>query len=238
MKIYNIYFSPTYNTKKIAMYFGEQLDTIDIDLSKPSVREKYSTEENSITILSVPTYSQNIPIPLRTCLDKVISKYVIINVTYGGCSYGNLVYSLKKKLPNSKCIGYSVTPVKHTYLDRKVKIDFSKYDVLVNRIKNQVFNEIKIRFKFKNILADFLEKERTIFNYHLTWDKDLCNDCGLCIRECPMNAIDDNHNFKKNCIICARCESICPQAAIRGKMTGPIKLYFKFKKQKTSVIIR
>lgn len=238
MKMYNIYFSPTKNTEKIAKYFSSKLDVIDIDLANPDIREKYTTEEDSITILSVPTYGQNIPVPLRTCLYRIISKYVIINVTYGGCSYGNLVYSLKKKLPNSTIIGYSVTPVEHAYLARVVKIDYSKYDALINRVKNKEYNEVKVKFKFKNVFADFLEKERTIFNYKLSWDKDICNDCGLCIKKCPMKAIDENHKFLDNCIICARCKTICPTGAIKGKMTGPIKLYFKLKKPKTSVIIR
>jgi len=50
-------------------------------------------------------------------------------------------------------------------------------------------------------------------------DKDKCVGCGICIKECPVNAI-----YMKNgkaeidmekCIRCGKCHDICPQQAVR-----------------------
>jgi flavodoxin/Pyruvate/2-oxoacid:ferredoxin oxidoreductase delta subunit len=47
-------------------------------------------------------------------------------------------------------------------------------------------------------------------------DKNLCNKCGLCAKECPVNSITltpypvtDNH-----CIRCYHCQNICPEKAL------------------------
>jgi len=51
-------------------------------------------------------------------------------------------------------------------------------------------------------------------------NNDMCVGCGVCIEECPVNAItqqDDGiteiHDAK--CIRCGRCHDVCPQEAVR-----------------------
>ncbi len=44
-----------------------------------------------------------------------------------------------------------------------------------------------------------------------------CKDCYLCLRECPVKAIDIiNHQakiIKDRCILCGKCTLVCPQNA-------------------------
>ena len=237
MKIYNIYFSPNQNTKQIAMYFSNHLQSVDINLNKKENRENLNIEMESLTILSIPTFSQNIPVPLRPILYKIKSKYVLLNITYGGFSYGNMIYETAKKLKNSIIIGYSITPVNHSYINQNIPIDFSKYDILISRIRNQYYKPAKIKFKFNNIFANFLEKYRTIFNYKINLDDSLCTHCNLCISNCPVQAINTRIEINDACIKCAKCVNICPVKALSGKKSFFLKIYLK-KKQKTSVIIR
>lgn len=237
MKLYNIFFSPTGNTRRIAMYFSKKLNTTDINLANRTIRDNLDIEYDSLSIVSIPTYSQNIPIPLRKCLKNIKSKFVVINVTYGGMSYGNIVYELDKVLSSSTCIGYSVTPVKHAYLNNEIEIDFSKYNILVDRIRNKAYKTIRIPYKQKNIFANFLEKNRTIFNYKIKYDSDLCNLCNLCIDHCPVQAIDTSHKISDNCIRCGRCVNHCPTNALTAKQSLPLRIYLH-KKAKTNVIIR
>ncbi|MCK4647472.1 4Fe-4S binding protein [Candidatus Pacearchaeota archaeon] len=50
-------------------------------------------------------------------------------------------------------------------------------------------------------------------------DKDECVGCGICVGECPVNAISMKNgkaviNMKK-CIRCKKCHEVCPKKAIR-----------------------
>lgn len=47
-----------------------------------------------------------------------------------------------------------------------------------------------------------------------------CDNCGLCIKECPNNNITENAKGKlkwsSNCMLCATCELVCPKDAIHS----------------------
>lgn len=60
---------------------------------------------------------------------------------------------------------------------------------------------------------------------HLEADKDRCNDCRTCVKECPMG-LDVNGMVRKgemekaDCILCASCADACPQGAISYGVKG------------------
>lgn len=48
-------------------------------------------------------------------------------------------------------------------------------------------------------------------------DKDICTGCGLCMEECPVEAItleDEIAVVSDDCIECGICTDICPVGAI------------------------
>ena len=51
--------------------------------------------------------------------------------------------------------------------------------------------------------------------------EEICDDCGLCIDECPLQAIrkeGDRYILDPEiCTECGSCSDICPQDAIRGQ---------------------
>ncbi len=51
-------------------------------------------------------------------------------------------------------------------------------------------------------------------------DQDLCVGCGICVDECPVEAITQDQISKANindnkCIRCGKCHKVCPQDAVR-----------------------
>jgi dissimilatory sulfite reductase (desulfoviridin) alpha/beta subunit len=58
------------------------------------------------------------------------------------------------------------------------------------------------------------------------WDKSLCNDCGLCLSICPVNAIgkkDDEYVLDETkCINCSICTSSCPSESWTAVRQGYI----------------
>ena len=61
----------------------------------------------------------------------------------------------------------------------------------------------------------------------LTFNKELCKGCGLCVQACPKNVLavsDKNSNGKgyyvveavneKDCFACAFCATMCPDCVI------------------------
>jgi electron transport complex protein RnfB len=54
-------------------------------------------------------------------------------------------------------------------------------------------------------------------------DLDKCRVCGLCVRECPTNAIHDFITFRSKafvtdkCIGCQKCTKVCPVDAPHGE---------------------
>ena len=51
-------------------------------------------------------------------------------------------------------------------------------------------------------------------------DERRCTGCGICVRECPVNAIELNSSHRAvlnedECIRCGRCHDVCPQEAVR-----------------------
>ena len=51
-------------------------------------------------------------------------------------------------------------------------------------------------------------------------NQEMCNGCGICIDECPVEVITFNEMNKaqideESCIRCAKCHDVCPEEAVR-----------------------
>ena len=84
-----------------------------------------------------------------------------------------------------------------------VKSDDEQKPKVINRIQRFSVNQ----WLSKNILNKFFKVNR-----------NKCNSCGICIKECPTENIsmdEDKHpTWGSNCILCLYCELKCPKEAI------------------------
>jgi len=66
------------------------------------------------------------------------------------------------------------------------------------------------------------------FRGKITYDRDSCIGCGLCVKVCPSNAIELLPETKRiriwvgQCIFCSQCTNICPKDSL--SMTGEFLL--------------
>jgi ferredoxin len=238
MIITHLFFSPNGESQKIANHFHNQLGGAIFNLTFEKTRQNFNFEKNyELIIFTLPVYAQQIPIPLRSFISKLKTKYLIVNVTYGGFSYGNVLYDVCKKMKNAYLIGYSITPVKHAYIDEKVAIDFHVYHQLIENIKTGNLTTMTIKYRFKNVFARFFEKTRTHYNFKLTFDETACNHCQMCIKTCPVNAIRKDYSVDlKKCIACGKC-TLCTQQAFKSSYSKALKWYLKGKR-KTKIVIK
>ncbi|MFP4177623.1 MAG: 4Fe-4S binding protein [Acholeplasmataceae bacterium] len=222
---------------KIASYFHRRLGGVLHDLTDPDIRESFPLHTaHEEVILSFPVYAQRIPIPLRAFFKQLSVKRLIINVTFGGFSYGNALYEAYKCVAPNVLVGYSITPVRHAYLSGDVRIDYERYEPLIDRFPTSS-SGITPPYRFKNVFAHLFERTRTRINDRITIDRKTCIDCHRCQDACPMRAIDSDYTLTSDCLRCDLCVKICPVQAITTKKSLFLKLYLR-KKPKRKTIIR
>lgn len=79
------------------------------------------------------------------------------------------------------------------------------------------------------------------FTYKLKYSSEKCVSCNLCVKDCPMGALQSSEDGLKynihNCITCHQCQHICPKTAItfgRGKSCWNKSFEEKLKKPEVS----
>lgn len=220
-----VYFSPTNSTRMIAEYIASYLNIPINDLTSHINISKYDYSKiYEYTVICVPVYSQNIPLPMNEVIKKLQSKYFIIIATYGRMSPGNVLEEVSKYL-NGKVIGGAYIPTKHTYKDGNYFNDFIKLNPLLDRINDNKTNEIIFPRLKKHLLASILPNFRSRVGVKIIRTNN-CICCNLCNSVCPTNSII-NGKINKNCIRCLSCYLNCPYNGLRVKYSSILKGYLK-----------
>lgn len=236
MTITHIYFSPNGQTKIIADYFIDYLKGDAFDITDFQTRQSLEIVREDLVVLSFPIYSANLPDIVYEALSRVESKYMIINLTFGGMDRGNVLKEMIDFLPKVKLIGYSISPVKHAYLDHGPQVDLTQYDSLIQRVNSLKFTTIKPLIFKKRFYTHWFEKIRTNYNYRLKINHKKCNHCNQCIESCPLGAISPDLKISKDCIRCGKCVGICKSNAIYARKSLLLRTYLK-KKPITETLI-
>lgn len=220
---YNIYFSPTGGTKKVADIILNNLcdEYESIDLCHDI--EEWSFNEQDVCLVSVPSYSGRVPeiAVKRIQRIKANDAKVVLNCVYGNREWEDTLSELQDTLEGCGfiCVGAIAAVAEHSIFrqfatgrpdmeDEKQLVEFA------NRIKAKlqggVFDELKLEGnhgEYKEVAKGGAFKPEA---------NELCEGCGICAAGCPVGAIDKNDAKKTDkdvCISCMRCVSICPKHA-------------------------
>lgn len=222
------YFSGTGNSFVTAKRIGEIIGAEVLPLTRV-LKQNF---DDKIIGFVLPVYCSDIPrLATKIIRQMNISKdaYVFTVVT---CAGGrgravNRTYELLKDKGRKLAYGnWVVLPsnfiVMGTQAKKREKM-FEEYEdeikVIINNIKNRLSNGEEFKKKPNNLLIDWSWK---LSNTLLKLDKkevdtNICIDCGLCIKICPVGNIEKVQNkyvFRDWCENCSACIQWCPKRAI------------------------
>lgn len=232
MKLYDIVFSPTGGTKKVADYLTGALDgdvtTVDLTDSKQDFDTVSLTKED-VAVISVPSYGGRVPAVAAERLSQVHgngARAVLV------CVYGNRAYedTLVELEDAAKQAGFQVIAAVAAVAEHSIARQFAagRPDGTDTAQLSNFAKQIQLKLSENNLTEPAIPGNRP---YKKAGGAGLvpkptkeCDRCGVCVQACPVQAIDKDDPKKvddKACISCMRCISVCPHNA---RKANPVML--------------
>ena len=240
MNYYEITFSPTGGTKKVADFLANGLfkEAESIDLS--DVNEdfsKFSLTEEDMTIIAVPSYNGRVPSTAAERIAKIKgngAKTILV------CVYGNRAYedTLVELQDIAEQAGFKIVSaiaaiaehsIAHRYAaNRPDKDDYDRLKAFAMKIGEKLIRNdfstptIPGNRPYHKVAGAAIVPKAT----------KACTKCDLCASKCPVGAIDKNNPTKVDkevCISCMRCVTACPHQArkVNGLLLGIVNMMLK-----------
>lgn len=220
MKTYQIIFSPTGGTAKVAKAITEKWTNAEtIDLSDHNANGRISLEKDSLALIAMPSFGGLAPqlaLERLANIDANHSKCAIVAV-YGNRAYDDTLIQMKDYAEKA---GFQVMAAISAVAEHSIIHAYAAGRP-----------DAKDCEQLRGFGAQILEKAATeAGSISVPGNKPYkkagstmvpktnasCTACGLCASSCPAGAIDPANprvTDKATCIGCMRCVSICPAKA-------------------------
>ncbi|MEE0060995.1 MAG: EFR1 family ferrodoxin [Acutalibacteraceae bacterium] len=217
---YNIYFSPTGGTKRVADIIVSNLcdEYCNVDICRDI--DNMTLTELDICIVSVPSYSGRVPAIAIERIRKIKANgaKAILNCVYGNREWEDTLTELQDTLDDCGfvCVAAIAAVAEHSIFrqfatgrpDTADSIQLAEYaKKITEKLNIGSFGELKLEGNHGNY------KEVSKGGPFKPEANENCIGCGVCANGCPVNAIDNKNPRKTNkeiCISCMRCVGICP----------------------------
>ncbi|MDD6881276.1 MAG: 4Fe-4S binding protein [Firmicutes bacterium] len=231
MKKYQIIFSPTGGTEKVANAITQkwaQVDTIDLSIPDIDLAD-ISFESDSLVLIAMPSFGGLAP---QLALDRLSmlsgnGALCVIAAVYGNRAYEDTLVQMEDYAQDAgfRVIAAVSAVAKHSIIhqyaagrpdsdDCKVLAEFGEQ--ILEKVSAGDFSTPSVpgNRPYKKAGAGMIPKAGSA-----------CTSCGQCALKCPAGAISTDNlkvSDKTKCISCMRCVSICPVHArkVSGIMTS------------------
>lgn len=230
MKLSNIklvYFSATYTTRKIVKSIAEDINDafIEYDITQKIPESDVISEEGDLFIVGMPVYSGRIPAKAVEALNKFKGKNtpVIIVCVYGNREYDDALLELQDIMENNgfKVISAGTFIAQHSIFpkvaaNRPDEKDIALIKDFARKSMEKLHSIADIdHFSDIQVKGNHPYKIPGAIPLHPAGDRR-CTKCGICVKSCPVQAIEETNprkTDKEKCIACGRCIVICPVSA-------------------------
>ena len=226
MKTYEMVFSPTGGTKKVAaLLTGAWTDramSVDLTDGKADFHGVALTPED-MAVIAVPSYGGRVPAPAVKRLAAIQgggARAVLV------CVYGNRAYedTLVELLDAAKQAGFRVIAAVAAVAEHSIAHQFATGRPDAQDAEQLVAFAGQIRGKMAaNDLSEPVVPGNRPYKKAggagmVPRPTKACIQCGVCAKACPVQAIDAKDAQKVDgsaCISCMRCVAVCPHSARR-----------------------
>jgi flavodoxin/ferredoxin len=256
MNILLVYFSQTGNTRKVAETMAEAFRDKGHTVRSLSIKEALPEDIKGCEVMGIgtPCFESQAPTPVKNflrALPPLYGKPAFVFATSGGMP-GRVLYDLTSIIqkkgasvlagfmgrgtvhhpapcimgrmpgrPNQEDLGrarlFAESLLKHLQTAQFGPMPEGRKDALTLQVG---FYELVALIAQPFLLRILLPKPKI--------DQALCNQCGICDQECPMQSITLNPYpvLDGRCIRCYHCQNICPQTAISSSwLLGNIVIF-------------
>lgn len=224
MKYYEITFSPTGGTQKVADILTKALDSqpapVDLTASGADFSAVALTQED-VAVIAVPSYGGRVPAPAVQRLAAVRgggARAVLV------CVYGNRAYedTLVELADAAHKADFRVVAAVAAVAEHSIARRYAagRPDAEDQRQLRDFAEKIREKLSAGDSTEPAIPGNRP---YKKAGGAGMvprptrdCNRCGLCAEQCPVQAIDRSdprRTDKGKCISCMRCVAVCPRSA-------------------------
>lgn len=232
MKLYDIVFSPTGGTKKVADCLTgtlvEDVTTVDLTDSKQDFDAVQLTRED-VAVISVPSYGGRVPAVATERLRKVHgsgARAILV------CVYGNRAYedTLVELEDTAKQAGFQVIAAVAAIAEHSIVRQFAsgrpdaQDAAQLSDFAKQIQQKLSAADSSEPAIPGSRPYKKAGGAAMVPKPTKACTNCGVCAAKCPVQAIDERDAKKvdeKACISCMRCIAVCPQGA---RKVNPVML--------------
>ena len=224
MKTYEIYFSPTGGTKKVAEILTNELESEHIQVNLTDSTMDCSgivlTQED-IAVIAMPSYGGRVPAVAAQRLTMIHgggARAVLVCV-YGNRAYEDTLIEMRDIAAQAgfRVIGAVAAIAEHSIArqfgaGRPDEQDVQQLTQFAVRIQNKISGQDTA----EPSIPGNRPYKKAGKGGRIPRPTEACIKCGICADKCPVGAIDPNDPQKVDenvCISCMGCISVCPHSA-------------------------